>query len=323
MLFEAPHDIVLDDIFLKLDGFAHGTDLALKLEGLNPAGSVKLKTAVALIDDAEAGGRLRPGGRVIESSSGNLGVALSMLAAARGYRFTCVTDQSAQAAHITAMRRLGAEVVIVTRRDRHHGYLGERIRYIRERLREDPSLVWPNQYANLANRDVHRDTTAAAILREFGRVDFLFAGAGTTGTLMGCAQLFRRRSPGTRIIAVDAAGSVTFGDTPRSRHIPGLGTSRRPEIARPEDMDDVLFIEEPEAVETCREVAVRYGLLVGGSTGSVLAGVRRYADRFSRDAVVVAISPDLGDRYLDTVYSDAWVDEKYGLDGTRLTRPAL
>ncbi|MEE1762428.1 2,3-diaminopropionate biosynthesis protein SbnA [Streptomyces sp. SP18BB07] len=311
MIFRHAYDLVLDDLFLDLSGFIGDVDLTLKIEGLNPAGSIKLKAAVGLLEDLESRGVLKPGGRVIESSSGNLGIALSSVCAARGYQFTCVADPNTASMSLRLMRAYGAEVVVVDRRDANGGFLQSRIDHIHARLREDPELVWPNQYANEANPRAHYRRTAPALLKE-SEVDLLFVGAGTTGTLMGCAEYFREYSPGTRIVAVDSVGSVTFDSPPARRHIPGLGTSRRPEIFRDGLVDEVVMVPEAEAVRMCRRLATQRGVLAGGSTGSVLAAVAARRHEIPPGASVVAISPDLGERYLDTIYDDAWVDERFG-----------
>ena len=312
MLARSADSLCLDDVFVELSGYVVGSQVALKIEGFNAAGSIKLKTAVGLIADAERRRGLKRGGRVVESSSVNLGVALGIVCAVRGYRFTCVTDPNASSSHLAIMRRLGVQVVVVDRRDEQGGYLGQRLKYIEERLREDPELIWTNQYANTANSNAHYELTAAAILREFNRVDFLFVGAGTTGTLMGCVRRFRENSPSTVIVGVDAVGSVTFGYASGPRRIPGLGTSLRPPLFDPTGVDSVMLIEELDAIETCRALAATYGLLVGGSTGSVLAAVRRHATQIPQGSTVIAISPDLGDRYVDMIYDDRWVQKSYG-----------
>jgi 2,3-diaminopropionate biosynthesis protein SbnA len=319
VIVERAYEIVTDEIFLHLPGLlgdlpgsAPDVEVYLKLEGLNPAGSVKLKTAIALIEDAEVAGLLAPGARVVESSSGNLGIALSIVCSLKGYPFTCITDPNASARSVATMRALGAEVLVVEERDANGGYLGSRISLLRQMLESDSSLIWTNQYANIANPRVHSEQTAASILREFEFVDYLFVGAGTTGTLMGCADYFREFSPNTCVIAVDSVGSVTFGTPAGPRHIPGLGTSRRPELCRTDHLDDVVFVTESDTVRACRRIAAEYGLLVGGSTGSVLAAVQRYHAKMTPGARVVAISPDLGDRYLDTVYDDEWVTSRLG-----------
>lgn len=321
MIFSSAAELVLDDIFVDLHRFADNFDVVLKMEGFNTAGSVKMKTAIGLVDHAENRQELRLGGRIIESSSGNLGVALSVVSAVRGYQFTCVTDANASPSNITIMRSLGADVIIIREPDENGGFLARRINYIQERLMREPGLVWTNQYANVANQEVHREHTAAAILRQFAHVDFLFVGAGTTGTLMGCAEKFRAESPSTVIVAVDAKGSVTFGGPPGVRHIPGLGTSRRPELFQIDGIDEFIMVDELEAITTCRQLAARHGILAGGSTGSVLAGIRRFAHQIPPGSVVVAISPDNGDRYVDMIYSDEWVSHTYGQAAKEILLP--
>ncbi|SDN47609.1 2,3-diaminopropionate biosynthesis protein SbnA [Actinacidiphila guanduensis] len=306
--------MIQDDVFLHLDGAARNIDLHLKMEGLNPAGSIKLKTALGMVEDAERRGVLRPGCRLVESSSGSLGIALAVISAAKGYRFLCVTDPNTSALSAAAMRALGADVVEVGGPDANGGYLGSRIAYIHERLAADPELVWLNQYANPANWEVHARRTAAAITAALPDTDYLFVGTGTTGTLMGCVHHFRRHAPHTRIIAVDAVGSVTFDARAAPRYIPGIGTSRRPEILRRDLVDDVELVEEADTVRTCRWLARRYGLFAGGSTGSVVHAVLRRAPQLPPGSRVVAISPDFGERYVRTIYDDDWVAGTYGPD---------
>jgi cysteine synthase A len=304
-------DIVNDDNFVRIHGL--GVDrLFLKVEAFNVAGSIKLKTARGLVDDLEARGQIGPRTVLVESSSGSLGVALAIISAERGYRFLCVVDPNASAQNVRMMRALGAEVVKVDQRDENGGFLGTRIRYITDLVRREPNHLWTNQYANPENPRAHARTTARAIHEHFDHVDYLFVGAGTTGTLMGCVQFFSRHSPRTRIVAVDTVGSVTFGGAAGRRHIPGLGTSRRPEIYVPEGIHAHEMVSEEDTVAMCRHLARTNGLLCGGSTGTVLCAVARWRDRFSADTNVVSISPDMGERYLDSIYDDAWVTERFG-----------
>lgn len=312
MIYQYVDEIVTDNIFLKLSELCEKLDIYLKIEGLNPAGSIKLKTAVSLVDDAEQSMKLRPNGRVIESSSGNLGVAIATVCAVRGYKFTCVVDPNSSKQLIDTITCLGAKVVCINKRDFNGGFLGSRIAYIENQLKEDPGLVWLNQYANPANPAAHSLHTATSILKEFPQVDYLFVGAGTTGTLMGCVNKFKEVSPSTVIVAVDAIGSVTFGQRAKTRHIPGLGTSRRPEIFSPSLIDETVFVKELDTVTECHLLVSRYGLMAGGSTGTILAGVKQFADRIPDKSTVVAISPDLGGAYLNSVYSNDWVKSKFG-----------
>ena len=228
MKYDSIEHIISDDTFLTLHDFAPGHHIYLKMEGFNPGGSIKIKTAMALIRDAEERRQLRERKRIIESSSGNLGLSISVIAAARGYRFTCVVDKNTSRQNIELMRALGTEVIVIDRRDEQGGFLGSRLAYIREAIELDPELIWLNQYQNPANPAIHAEMTARSIVREFGRVDYLFVGAGTTGTLMGCVDFFRRHAPNTRLVAVDSVGSVTFGEPIRLED----SEERRPSLDR-------------------------------------------------------------------------------------------
>jgi cysteine synthase A len=314
VLFEHAHDTGFGQAFLRLPGFQEGIETVLKLEGLNPAGSIKIKTAREMLSTALADGTLREGGRLIESSSGNLGVALATICAAEGIRLTVVTDPNANARSVRTIRALGAEIVTVTERDLNGGFLQTRIDYIRSRLATDPGLVWLNQYASTANARAHQETTAREILAEFEAPDAVFVGVGSSGTLMGCLAHFRAVRAPTRVVAVDSAGSVTFGGAPGPRWIPGLGASRRPEIFRDGDDFEKCVVPEAETIRVCRRIARRYGLLVGGSTGTALAAVEAARGRLARFSRVVVVSPDLGERYLDTIYDDDWVRGRFGPD---------
>jgi cysteine synthase A len=302
-------DILHSPFFVLSDLVA--APVHVKCEAFNVAGSIKMKPARRMLDDLAKRGHLSKGSRLIESSSGNLGIALAMIAASRGYRFICVTDPNASQESIKMIRAVGAEVLVVDKRDAEGGYLGTRLELIRAMCRQDESLVWINQYANPSNWQAHYDTTAPEILDALGRVDLLFVGAGTTGTLMGCARYFKEHSPATRIIAVDAEGSVTFGTAPKRRRIPGLGTSCIPPIFDDSLVGEVIHVAEPDTIRMCRNLA-RRGLLVGGSTGTVLAGVLQYGARIEADMRVAAIMPDLAEKYLDTIYNDEWVKMHFG-----------
>ncbi|MGN2430312.1 2,3-diaminopropionate biosynthesis protein SbnA [Pseudomonas syringae] len=310
-------EIVHDQAFLKVTGL--GLDFFLKMESLNPAGSIKLKTAVGLINDVQARGLLGPETILIESSSGNLGVALAMICAERGIAFTCVVDPNSSSHNIRMMRSYGAEVIQVETPDANGGFLGTRIELIRHKVASDPRYVWLNQYENAANPRAHARTTASSISRHFGHVDYLFVGAGTTGTLMGCIQHFQRHHPTTRIIAVDSVGSVTFGAPASRRFIPGLGTSQRPPIFNSDGIHALEMVPEAHTVAMCRILARSKGLLVGGSTATVIAAVHAWRERIEPGAVVVALSPDWGERYLDTLYDDHWVEQRFGRDVLNMT----
>jgi 2,3-diaminopropionate biosynthesis protein SbnA len=291
-----------------------GHPLYLKCEGFNFAGSVKLKTAAGMVEAADRDGLLTPGSILVESSSGNLGVALSMIAASKGYRFLCVTDPRCNTSTRLLMEALGSQVHIIAEPDATGGYLGARIDYVRALCASDHRYVWLDQYTNPGNWRAHYRTTASAIARAFPRLDVLFVGAGTTGTLMGCARYFRQWQRPVQIVAVDSVGSVAFGGAPGHRMIPGLGTSIRPPLLDESCVDDVMHVEEADTIRACHRLA-RHGFLFGGSTGTVVSGAMSWLARHdARELTTVAIAPDLGERYLGTIYQADWFQELYGED---------
>lgn len=303
--------------FNTLVDFVPGVVTSVKLEGLNPAGSIKAKAADQMVLEAELEGRLRPGSRLIESSSGNLGVALASLCAARGYHLTIVIDPNTNSRTARKARAFGAEVVVVHERDAAGGFLQSRIDYIRRALTQDSDLVWLNQYVNPANPAAHQHLTMREIVEAFGEPNWLFVGVGTAGTLMGCVAGIHDLGLSTRVVAVEPTGSVIFGGPSGVRHIPGIGASRPSELFRRSAPFLEVRVNEIDAVRTCREIAHRHGLLLGGSTGSVLAAIRQTRSRLGAGERVLAISPDMGDAYLETIYDDAWVAARFGADALR------
>jgi N-(2-amino-2-carboxyethyl)-L-glutamate synthase len=303
-----------DDVFVALNGFLPGHKVWLKIEKYQPTGSIKFKTALEILDDLEASGALRPGQMVVESSSGNLGVALAYLCRERGYRFTCVVDPNALGGNLRRIRDYGGDLAMVTARDAGSGFLAARLAKVKELLAADPAAIWTNQYANPANARAHQKRTAPAVLRNVPDVDVLMVGAGTTGTLLGCMQYMRRAAPHVKVVAVDALGSVTFGSEPASRKLPGIGSGVRPALADAVDAlrrPDVHFVPEPDTIVMCRRLRDQYGVLVGASTGTVVCGLLREARRHPAGRTFVAISPDGGEHYQDTVFNDEWVRRTY------------
>ncbi|MGB8748978.1 MAG: pyridoxal-phosphate dependent enzyme, partial [Pseudolabrys sp.] len=228
--------------------------------------------------------------------------------AIRGYKFICVTDPDANRATIRGMEVYGAKVIVVEDRDPAGGYLGSRLKKIDQILQSDPNAVWLNQYANIANKNVHAEQTANEIAREFDKVDWVFVGTGTTGTLAGISERLRQKFPRIKVVAVEPVVSVTFGGAPGKRNIPGIGTSVRPKLADLVKPDRIVVVNEEKTVESCLSFVREHHLLVGGSTGTVLAAVQQLAPEFSRGDTIVAISADLGEKYLDTIYNPAWVE---------------
>ncbi len=310
MIIESPLELIFRDLFYHLPQFAGSHDVFLKLEGLNISGSIKIKTAIGLIQDLEQRGLAKPGETVIvESSSGNLGIALSIVCAVKGYEFICVTDPNANHANIRGMELYGAKVIVVKDHDSTGGYLESRFETIDKILKSEPLALWLNQYANVANKNIHAEQTANEIVREFDKVDWLFVGSGTTGTLAGVSERLHQVFSNIKIIAIEPVGSVTFGGAPGKRNIPGIGTSVRPKLADIANPDRVVIINEVQTVEACHSFVRDHHLLVGGSTGSVLAAIQQLAPEFEPGDTIVAISPDLGEKYLDTIYNPDWVKD--------------
>lgn len=308
-----PEEFNEDELYVDLR-WSFGHSLYLKCEGFNFAGSIKLKAATEMVDAAERDGLLEPGSILVESSSGNLGVALSMLAASRGYRFVCVTDSRCNIVTRQVIEALGNQVHIVTEPTVDGGFLGARIDYVRALCASDDRYVWLNQYQNPSNWEAHYRRTAPAIADAFPSLDVLFVGAGTTGTLMGCARFFREWHRRVRIVAVDSFGSVTFGGPPGRRMVPGLGTSVRPPLLEESFVDEVVLVEEEDTVRACHRLA-RSGFLFGGSTGTVVSGATRWLTACDAGGLTaVAIAPDLGERYVDTIYQTNWLQDTYGDD---------
>ncbi len=312
-VISAPLDYNEEELYIDLMSI-FGHSLFLKCEGFNFAGSIKLKAATEMVDAAERDGTLKPGSVLVESSSGNLGVALSVIAASKGYRFLCVTDSRCNLAARRLMEALGSEVHVIVEPDPVSGFLGARLNYVRALCDSSERYVWLNQYTNAGNWQAHFRTTAPAIAKYFPKLDVLFVGAGTTGTLMGCARFFKQWHRPVHIVAVDSVGSVTFGGPPARRMIPGLGTSVRPPMLDESYVDEVIRVEEVDTVRACHRLA-RSGFLFGGSTGTVVSGAMGWlAEHDAAELTTVAIAPDLGERYLDTIYQPNWLQALFGAD---------
>ena len=235
-----------------------------------------------------------------------------MIAASKALPFLCVIDPRCNSLTRRVIEALGARVHVVEEPDANGGYLGGRLRYVREACAADPRYVWLDQYHNAANWQAHYRLTGPAVARQFPHLGVLFVGTGTAGTLMGCARYFRSRSNPPLIVAVDSVGSVAFGGPASARHIPGLGSAVPVANLDTAYIDDVVMVDELDTVRTCRMLAA-HGFLFGGSTGTVVHGAAAWLAEHDpgRRLTGVALAPDLGERYLDSIYSDAWVRTNY------------
>jgi len=282
---------------VELPNFSRGAARVFaKLEWLNPGGSVKDRIARAMIEDGERRGLLSAGGTIIEPTSGNTGVALAMLAAARGYR--CIVVMPEGYGHVKAklMAALGAEVVRTPAADRMRGAI-ERAKEIAGKT---PGSFLPNQFANTANTRAHYETTGPEIYRVLGdSIDAWVAGVGTTGTFTGVALFLGQQIPGLRRVAVEPQGSILAGGAPGDHKVEGVGLSFLPEILDRNVIDEILTISDAEAFDTCRRLGREEGLLAGGSSGLAAAAARRVAERLGPGRTVVTLFPDGAERYPD------------------------
>jgi len=287
--------------------------LYAKLEGCNPGGSVKDRAALSILRRAIEAGEINRDTVVIESSSGNMGIGLAQACAYFGLRFICVVDPKATSQNIDIMRAYGAEVDLVTIPDARSGeFLQARIQRVQTLARSISNSFWPNQYGNLYNPIAHHQTMREIATELEGKVDLLICATSTCGTLRGCAEYLKRNRLKSRIIAVDAIGSVIFGGQQGKRLIPGHGAAVRPPLCQSELADDIVYVSDLECIVGCRTLVQKEGILAGGSSGAAVMAVSKYMDRIPAGANCVMIFPDRGERYLNTIYSDAWVVEHFG-----------
>src|SRR5579871_1943583 len=279
----------------------------VKLESLNPGGSVKDRVGVAMIAEAERRGWLRPGGTIIEATAGNTGVGLAMVAAVKGYRCIFVLPDKMSSEKVRLLKAYGAEVVITPTNvapDSPESYNG-----VADRLaREIPGAWRPNQFTNLANPEIHYRTTGPEIWEQTdGQVTAFVAGVGTGGTLSGVARYLKERNPEIRIVGADPEGSVLSGGTSHPWKVEGIGEDFVPKTFNSQLVDDWIRITDAESFYTVRALARREGILAGGSSGTAVAAALRYARRLTGEHLVVVLCADTGRNYMSKFFDDAWL----------------
>lgn len=293
-----------------------GVHAYAKLESFNPGGSAKDRTALAMVDEARHAGVLGPGSVAVESSSGNLGVALARQAVVGGWTFHCVVDPRVNTATATYMRALGATVHMITEPDPDTGdWLVARRRRVTELMEEFEGAVNFDQYSNQAAFRAHEEGTMSEIVGTLNAApDYLFVAVSTTGTIGGCQRYLRNRGLGTTIVAVDATGSALFGGERGDRVLPGYGAGMVTELSRAVDPDEVVRVDPIDAIIGARRLARTDAILPGASGGAVVAAFEQFAPRMAPGETAVLIFHDDGRPYLDTVYSDEWVCATLGVD---------
>ncbi len=301
---------------IRLRRYVHENyfNLFAKLESLNPGGSIKDRPATRILEHGLRSGSIRRGTVIIESSSGNMGIGLAQACRYHGLRFICVVDPKTTEANLRMIRTYGAEIDLVAEPDPESGeFLQARLKRVRELIGLIENSFWPNQYESRKNPESHYQTTMHEMAVALdGKIDFLFVPTSTCGTLRGCSEYVREHGMTTRVIAVDALGSLIFGTVKAKRLVPGLGAGMRPPLCDPALIDECVHVSDVDCIVGCRRLMAREAICAGGSSGGVLSAVEAYRDRIPADAVVAAILPDRGERYLETIFSDDWVREHFG-----------
>nr|WP_249902217.1 2,3-diaminopropionate biosynthesis protein SbnA [Paenibacillus sp. PK3_47] len=284
-----------------------------KLELLNPGGSAKDRPALRMITEAWKEGSIGPGSVIIESSSGNMAISLAMICSCLGMRFICVVDPRTTRTNLQILKALNAEIAYVDEPDPETGeFLPARLNRVQQLLREMPGSYWPNQYGNPHNYLSHYHTTMKEMVTALERLDYLFCSVSTCGTIRGLAEYARDHGLKTKIIAVDAEGSIIFGGKKGKRRFPGLGAGIVPPFYRQDLIHRNLYVSDWEIVEGCRALAQQESILAGASSGGNIAAVRQMEQEIEAGAVCAVILHDRGERYLDTVFSESWVQREFG-----------
>jgi cysteine synthase len=271
----------------------------VKIEAANPGGSVKDRLALAIILDAERRGELEPGQTVVEMTSGNTGIALAMVCAARGYPFVAVMPESFSVERRQIMRAYGAKVVLTPAADKASGA----VRYA-ESLAKERGWFLARQFDNLANPAFHRQTTGPEILEDFAarRLDYWVTGYGTGGTLTGAGQMIKQARPDVKIIACEPAGAALLdGKEWKPHKIQGWTPDFLPSVLDRNVADEVVAVADDQAIAAARDLAHREGIFCGISAGATFAGARAVAEKAPKGSVLLAMLPDTGERYLSTV----------------------
>ncbi len=286
----------------KLDADLPG-NVAVKLEFYNPANSVKDRIGRAIIDAAEKSGELKPGGTIVEGTSGNTGIALAMVGAARGYRVILTMPETMSSERRVILRAFGAEIVLTSGADGMRGAV-EKAKQI---VQETDNAILASQFSNKANPEIHEATTGPEIWNDTdGAVDILVGGVGTGGTITGAGRYLKKQKSGVKVVAVEPADSPLLSEGNAGPHkIQGLGANFVPEVLDREIYDEVIDAPLDASIETARALGAKEGILGGISSGAAVWAALEVAKREeNRDKLIVAVVPDFGERYISTMLYD-------------------
>ena len=280
-----------------------------KIEAMNPGGSIKDRSGLHMLREALSSGEISRDTTIIESSSGNMAIGLAQVCTYWGLKLICVVDIRTTKQILQILQTYGAEISLVSEPlPGSDSLLEARKLRVQELLASVPDSYCPNQYANPNNFAAHYLATMPEILNALeSHVDYLFLATSTSGTLRGCAEYIHDNELATKVVAVDAIGSVIFGNKPQPRLLPGHGAAERSKIHRDGLADDVVLISDWDCVTGCHNLVRREAVLAGASSGGVIAAIHKYRSRIEPGAVCTAILADRGERYMDTVYSEDWL----------------
>lgn len=290
-------------------------NLYVKLEGYNPTGSVKDRAAFYILKKILETGEINKDTLVIESSSGNFAIALSAYCKKLGLKFCSVIDNNISPINETIIRSLTDNVIKITEPDKNGGYLLNRIEKINELKSQVKNSYWVNQYGNPYNAEAYYSSLGSELCEEINSIDYAFIGVSSGGTITGVSKKIKEIYSDAKIIAVDTAGSVIFGGSPKKRFIPGIGSAIKPSILKDAQIDEVVVVTEESAIKMCHQFKEKHSLFIGGSSGSVLSGIHTYfkGKKFSAKPNVVTVFADRGERYLDTIYNEIWCQKNFNL----------
>mgnify|MGYP004679110831 CR=1 FL=1 len=290
----------------------NGRKIYIKLEAYNPSGSMKDRAAVHILEEARKKGIVNEETTIIESSSGNFGVALAMVCKAYGLKFICVIDKNTNRTIEELLKKYDTQIIKITEADDYGGYLLNRLKKVKEILTINTNIYWINQYENILNAESY-SLLADELLRDVNHPDYIFIPVSSGGTITGISRRIKEKSPNTKIIAVDSQGSIIFGGKAQKRHIPGMGSSIVPPILKYAQIDDVSIVDERDMVGECRKFFNKSGMMIGGSSGACLIAIERYCNEHAIpvEATIVTVFPDRGERYSETIYNQDWCELHY------------
>lgn len=299
MIFNDVTELIGSTPMLKLNNLTDKNDaeVVLKLESFNPGGSVKDRIALNMIVEAEKAGKIEPGGILVEPTSGNTGIGIAMVGAAKGYNVVLTMPESMSQERRQLLKAYGAELVLTPASEGMKGAISTA-----EKIAAERNGFIPSQFTNPANPDVHRKTTAKEIIAAAkGKIDYFVAGVGTGGTITGTGEELKKRINKLKVVAVEPKNSaVISGEEAGSHKIQGIGAGFIPEVLNTEIIDQVEKVTNEEAFQTARNLAAEEGIFAGISTGAAVAAALKLAKKAGPDKRIVVIAPDTGERYLST-----------------------